>query len=307
MTSMITLADYFDEWVDIYKLGAVRDVTLKKYHMSSQWVHRLAPNLLLQDVTRQTYQKLINEYALCHERQTTMDFHHHIKGALLDALDDNLITKDPTRKVVIKGRKTRQKKLQYLNKVDVQKLVEQLDLTETITFDWLILLMLKTGMRFSEAIAVTPADFDFLRQDVSVNKTIDYKHGLAFEDTKNKSSKRKIKLDYQIAMQFFQLTRDIPADVSIFAYGRKRIYNSTVNDRLERLCKQAGIPVISVHGLRHTHASLLLCAGVSILSVSRRLGHSSVDITQKIYLHIIRELENADTDKIMKELSSILV
>lgn len=45
MTSMITLADYFDEWVDIYKLGAVRDVTLKKYRMSSQWVHRLAPNL----------------------------------------------------------------------------------------------------------------------------------------------------------------------------------------------------------------------------------------------------------------------
>ena len=85
------------------------------------------------------------------------------------------------------------------------------------------------------------------------------------------------------------------------------IHNSTVNDRLERLCEQSGIPVISVHGLRHTHASLLLCAGVSILSVSRRLGHSSVDITQKIYLHIIRELENADTDKIMKELSSIIV
>ena len=74
---------------------------------------------------------------------------------------------------------------------------------------------------------------------------------------------------------------------------------------LERHCNQAKIPVISVHGLRHTHASVLLFAGVSIASVARRLGHSSMTTTQKTYLHIIQELENKDVDLVMRTLSGL--
>ena len=74
---------------------------------------------------------------------------------------------------------------------------------------------------------------------------------------------------------------------------------------LERHCNQAKIPVISVHGLRHTHASVLLFAGVSIASVARRLGRSSMTTTQKTYLHIIRELENQDIDLVMRSLSGL--
>ena len=74
---------------------------------------------------------------------------------------------------------------------------------------------------------------------------------------------------------------------------------------LERHCNQAKIPVISVHGLRHTHASVLLFAGVSIASVARRLGHSSMTTTQKTYLHIIRELENQDIDLVMRSPSGL--
>lgn len=78
-----------------------------------------------------------------------------------------------------------------------------------------------------------------------------------------------------------------------------------MNGVLERYCKKAEVPVISIHGLRHTHASLLLFAGGSIASVSRRLGHSSMNTTQKTYLHIIQELENRDVDLVMKSLSGL--
>ena len=64
--------------------------------------------------------------------------------------------------------------------------------------------------------------------------------------------------------------------------------------------------MITVHGLRHTHASLLLFAGVSIASVARRLGHASMTTTQKTYLHIIQELENKDIDIVMRALSSLI-
>ena len=78
-----------------------------------------------------------------------------------------------------------------------------------------------------------------------------------------------------------------------------------MNDILERHCKAVNVPVISVHGLRHTHASLLLFAGVSIASVARRLGHASMTTTQKTYLHIIQELENKDIDLVMRSLSEL--
>jgi len=61
-----------------------------------------------------------------------------------------------------------------------------------------------------------------------------------------------------------------------------------------------------VHGLRHTHASILLYAGVSIASVARRLGHASMTTTQKTYLHVIQELENQDIDLVMRSLSNLL-
>ena len=158
-------------------------------------------------------------------------------------------------------------------------------------------------MRFSEALALTPSDFDFAHQMLSVNKTGDYKGDGGFLPTKNKSSVRKIQIDWQTVIQFSELLKGFPEDKPIFIKGK--VYNSTVNDILGRYCKAANIPVISVHGLRHTHASLLLFAGVSIASVARRLGHSSMTTTQKTYLHIIQELENKDVDLVMRSLSGL--
>ncbi|MBF0909213.1 MAG: tyrosine-type recombinase/integrase, partial [Atopobium sp.] len=85
-----------------------------------------------------------------------------------------------------------------------------------------------------------------------------------------------------------------------------KVYNSTINSVLERRCVEAEIPIITIHGLRHTHASILLFAGVSIASVARRLGHASMTTTQKTYLHIIQELENQDIDLVMRSLSGLI-
>lgn len=116
---------------------------------------------------------------------------------------------------------------------------------------------------------------------------------------------RKIQLDWQTIVQFSELIKDKPENEPLFAKEGESVYNSTVNDLLFRRCKAAQIPVISIHGLRHTHASLLLFAGVTIASVARRLGHASMTTTQKTYLHIIHELENKDIDLVMRALSSL--
>jgi integrase len=107
-----------------------------------------------------------------------------------------------------------------------------------------------------------------------------------------------------LVSQFSALTKDLPENKPIFVENNK-IFNSTVNYVLERRCIEAGVPVITVHGLRHTHASLLLFGEVSIASVAKRLGHSSMNTTEKTYLHIIRELENKDVDLVMRSLSGL--
>ena len=268
---------------------------MDKYLMSKAWLEKLVPNLRLCDLNRITYQQLLNDYA----------FHHQLKGAIQDAVDDGLITKDPTRKAIIKGKTPSPKKIKYLNQFELHTMLTTLELKENINWDWFILLVAKTGMRFSEALALTPKDFDFSHQSLSISKTWDYKGKGGFLPTKNKSSVRKIQIDWQTVIQFSELVKRLPENEPIFVKEGSPVYNSTVNDILARHCAAAKVPVISAHGLRHTHASLLLFAGVSIASVARRLGHASMTTTQKTYLHIIQELENQDVDIVMRSLSGL--
>lgn len=294
--------EYFHDWAQLYKLEAVRPVTYRKYQMTFTRLAQLAPDLKICDLNKRNYQLLLNEYAKTHERQTTMDFHHHLKAAILDALDEGLLTRDPTRKVVIKGKTPNFVKNKFLNQYELQALLGVLELPEAPNWDWFILLTAKTGLRFSEALALTPKDFDFHRQRLSISKTWDYKNPKGgFADTKNPSSKRVLPIDRQLSGQFSQLTKKMPPNQLIFV--KKRVFNSTVNDRLSALCRHAQIPKISIHCLRHTHASLLIFAGVSVGSIAKRLGHANVTTTQNTYLHIIRELEDQDHDKIMQHLS----
>ena len=303
INNQILFCDYYEKWIKVYKEGAIRKVTLEKYYMTHRWLKKLIPELKICEMTRINYQQLLNDYALYHERQTTMDFHHQLKGAILDAVDEGLLDRDPTRKAIIKGKTPAAKKIKYINQFELHTLLNNLNLKSEINWDWFILIVAKTGLRFSEALALTPKDFDFGRQSISVSKTWDYKGDGGFLPTKNKSSVRKVQIDWQTVIQFSELIKGLPEDKPIFVNGK--VYNSTVNDILARYCKKANVPVISVHGLRHTHASLLLFAGVSIASVARRLGHSSMNTTQKTYLHIIQELESQDVDLVMRSLSGL--
>ncbi|APP02151.1 site-specific integrase [Lactobacillus delbrueckii] len=300
----ILLHEYFAQWIEVYKDGAVRERTLDKYWLSHRHLQEIAPNLKLVDTMRLEYQQILNTFAQTHEKATVMDFHHQLKAMLLDAYDEGYIQRDPTRKIVVKGKEPSEKKSKYLNEFELKLLLRHLDLTTFPNFDWMILLIAKTGLRFSEALGLTKEDIDLEQQTINVDKTWDYKsYTGSFKPTKNASSVRKVPIDWKLAMQLNQVIQDLPNGEPIFA--KKRVFNSTVNNLLKKHCEELNIPVISVHGLRHTHASLLLFAGVSIASVAKRLGHADMTTTQQTYLHIIQELENKDNTKIMQHLATL--
>ncbi|MFR0611120.1 site-specific integrase [Limosilactobacillus balticus] len=297
---------YYMDWIKLYKEKAVRKVTLDKYYLTHRKIKELAPELHMNELTRQSYQKLLNNYAATHEKQTTLDFHHHLKAALVDALDEGLLEHDPTRCAIIKGIDPSNKKNKFLNLYELQKLLRHLDLGDELNWDWFILLVSKTGLRFAEALALTPEDFDFERQQIIVNKSWNYKTPIGnFQKTKNESSNRVVMVDWHLMSQFKSLIRNKESDWPIFVPHNKRVFNSTVNGLLEKYCYKLDIPTISVHGLRHTHASLLLYEGVSVASVAKRLGHANTTTTQETYIHIIEELENKDNDKVLHHLSQL--
>ena len=297
--------EYFADWMEVYKNGAVRPITYQKYLMTSRRLAELAPVLKIYEIDKRCYQNLINEYAKTHEKQTTMNFHHHLKSAILDAIDEGLLSSDPTRKVTVKGKSPTVKKPKFLNQSELQSLLANLNLTNEPNWDWLILLIAKTGLRFSEALALTPNDFDFTGQKIKITKTWNYKCADGgFAETKNQSSRRTLQIDPQLNRHLSDLTKGLISDNPIFVKGR--VFNSRVNHRLEALCKISKVPMISIHSLRHSHASLLIFAGVSIASIAKRLGHSSITTTQETYLHIIQELEDQDNDKIMRQLSALV-
>ncbi|MCH3911801.1 MAG: site-specific integrase [Limosilactobacillus oris] len=297
---------YYLSWIKLYKEGAVRQVTLDKYYLTYRKLRKLAPNLHMNELDRQSYQKLLNDYSINHEKQTTLDFHHHLKAAIIDAVDEDELAHDPTRRAIIKGRIPKDKKSKFLNLAELRLLLGHLDLGSELNWDWFILLVAKTGLRFAEALALTPQDFDFEKQVIIVNKSWDYKESVGhFQATKNESSNRSVMVDWQLMSQLKVLIQGKEDDWPIFVPHNKRVFNSTINSLLEKYCYKLDIPTISIHGLRHTHASLLLYEGVSIASVAKRLGHANTTTTQETYLHIIEELENKDNDKVLHHLSQL--
>ena len=100
---------------------------------------------------------------------------------------------------------------------------------------------------------------------------------------------------------------DNPANLVFFNPTYGIVSNNAANSVLRRMQKNLEIyPTITMHGLRHTHGSVLLMKGINILAISKRLGHASVDITLGVYAHLLKELEDRENDKIKSELDKII-
>ena len=292
---------YFKQWYETYKDGFVRPVTLNKYERCYRWLLDLAPDVRLCDLDRRRYQQILNKYAQNHERQTTLDFHRHLRASLVDAVEDRLIEFDPTRRAVCKGVVTQKHKIKFLSLEELERLLAELEFDNEPNMDMLIYFISQTGLRYAEALGVTPNDLDEQTCSVRINKTWDYKNFDTgeFTPTKNKMSVRTVAITPKLFNILKKASEGRENDFPIFVVHGKTMFNTLINDRLEVLCARAGINTISAHGLRHTHASLLIYEGVSLPSVSRRLGHSKTSTTQVVFTHFIKEMEAKDPNNLL--------
>ena len=144
-----------------------------------------------------------------------------------------------------------------------------------------------SGIRLGEAQGLTATDFDFTANTVSIERQYSYTTKKT-EPLKTAKSHRLISLPPFIAkmvqsyLDSFYVIPQLP-----FALKTPR----GLNFILKKYCMEADVPVISVHALRHSHASLLIAKGMPITAVSARLGHTSSAVTLRVYSHAFADAD----------------
>ena len=140
------------------------------------------------------------------------------------------------------------------------------------------------GIREGELLALTPADFDFGKETVTINKSYQRLHGEDVITTpKTKKSNRTIQMpDFlcQEMQEFFKMQYGLKKKDRIFT-----VTKSYLHHEMDRGAKAAGVKRIRIHDLRHSHISLLIDMGFSAVAIADRVGHESIEITYR-YAHL---------------------
>lgn len=141
-----------------------------------------------------------------------------------------------------------------------------------------------TGIREGELLALTPADFDFEKETVTINKSFQHLNGRdIITSPKTEKSNRTIKLPNFLCdeiQDYLKMLYDVGLDDRMFPVTKSYLYRE-----MERGSKQAGIKKIRIHDIRHSHVSLLIDMGFSATAIADRVGHESIDITYN-YAHL---------------------
>jgi integrase len=319
------ISTYIEKWLETFKRPAVK---LNTYLVQEQNVRlNILPrwgNYRMKDITRTEYQEWINELREKYSEGTVRRIHSIFSSAINDAIHEFGILRDNPL-VRIKIRKDESEDAEKIKFFTVEELGRFLaacvpakgaKYQHSRHYQALFTLMARTGLRIGEALALTWDDIDLKNGRLSVTKTLIYPLNSEPRVTtpKTRSSIRTIKLDPETVrvMKEYRLNQK----ETILRYGFQRsdlnlvfhgpdgrwLRINVVREYMKEVCKRVGLPQLSPHALRHSHAVHLLEAGATIRYVAERLGHATIKTTEK-YLHVTKKIEKDALDLYARYLS----
>lgn len=305
--------EFFEEYYKNKKESNVGIHTKNSYKRHIKLVKKYFKTMPIRSLTNFQYQKFLDEYGKTRSKGTVEKLHHELRACLKYAYSNGIIKTDPSYDVVLNyGVEAKARELLFISQKEFfairDYIIDRHD--RYIISDYVILMTIATGARFSEVIGITFDDYNPDTQEIDINKS--YEHVLTneFKENKNEYSVRKVKIDklsnsYLRKFRDWQLSRNNQAnqDGFLFHYSNnKPVTHRTCLNNLRNISKQVGIDKkIGLHALRHTHASVLLRNKVPIEYISRRLGHADIQTALKHYIHIIEELKH-ESDKTVEEI-----
>ena len=280
-----TLKTWFDEWLNSYKVGNVRAVTIDGFKRDFRMVASLH-NVELNKITNIMLTKTINAIKSYRQRDKADNL---FKQMFKTAFYNKVIETNPALNLPRpKQYALNEKKAftQEQEKVFVDACLKNLELYEP-----LIVCVLQ-GLRKGELLALRPNDFDFEKNTLRIDESYDHEHPNDLQ-TKNATSNR--------IMPMFETTKQVLLRYKNSTTPRERIYesfgHSTVNNRLEKLLKQIDLPKMCIHELRHTFISRCHEKGIDEIIVQKWVGHAiGSRMTKAVYTHVASEQEQKYID-----------
>lgn len=338
----MTFYDYFKWFVENEKEGKISDVTAEKYYNSAENIKQIAPTMHLIDLenNRSNLQYLLDCYGETHQHATVKDFKFHVCAGLQYAADDGYIQGYAKTGLVInsveatwtpKQKADKKNQVKTFNATQFNKFKSYVDfkldelLNEKPVFEgkdgsirqtsmsdqtklMIISVGIHTGARFAEILGFKFSDVT--PTGINIDKTWNYRGTQGgFRNTKNFGSIRTATIDdtlFDLLERYndFKNRNDIPNDSDIpLLNENKRIHDSVINNFLNRVEKKLGLPLLTMHKLRHSYASYLLYQDVPAQIVAKQLGHHSTEMLYRVYGHILQEKQRMADEKIRGLLS----
>ncbi|MBJ8055261.1 site-specific integrase [Bacillus cereus] len=315
--SNMTFNDYMYEWLELYKKGNVSPRTYGVYEKNIRlYILPTFGSIKLKDLTRIKYQKFINELLNKLSKKTVETINVTMHHALDTAVNElEILSKNSTNKIQMKEHHVVDKK-EEIKCYDIDELNGFLNyvLNEKGGFKYysLFIFLSRTGLRIGECLALQWDDVDFEKKNFHINKTListKRNQPIIFGPPKNKSSIRTISLDDSTLQHLKKMKLEQSKNILKFGkYYQDYNFVFTHDDNscmlhpstlkfLQQACKKGNFRYITLHGFRHTHAVHLLQSGANLKYVSGRLGHSSIDMTANVYLHITKSIEESSVNQ----------
>ena len=260
---------------------------------------KLTPAIIQQQVNKWAKDYNQNDGGFKRYRQ----LHSYNKRILQYATSLQAIPFNPAKDILVpKLKKEKSKtKIKHFTDSELKQFFEYLDSLDQKRFKNLFCVtlykfLLATGCRINEALALEWSDIDLDNAVVHITKTLNYR--LEINSPKSKSSYRDIDIDPKTVTMLKQYKHRQTKEAWILGRTEKVVFsdfiheypnNRTLQARLKIHFKQAQVPDIGFHGFRHTHASLLLNAGIPYKELQHRLGHSTLSMTMDTYSHLSKE------------------
>ena len=294
----ITVQDLLESYIAYCRTLGRKPTTLRGYRVTAGRCYPLIGTILAKSLTTYRLEKFVAEMG---EKGLSAKTIKNTMGLLSAAYDHAIfigqLKENPCKRVALPKIQPKDIRIFYLEEIPkFLEAIADVDLNEKCAYE----LALFLGLRRSEILGLRESDVDIVKGLVYVHNTRHRVDGKDIEaDTKTKRSTRVLALPDILILdlaRLMEIHRQFPYESTDFLIQDgvgNPLGGQALSSRLTRLEQKHGLPNVTMHGLRHTYASLLHSQGVDMANISAELGHSNLATTMNIYTHIFQSATNA--------------